>query len=112
MPRPYLTIDLAKIEHNARTITTLCARHGIATTGVTKGTCGHPEVARARLVVSNPDLKDTMTLLCEAAAADDLRSALETSMRDVTKLRGEVEFVAAGSLPNDGKVIDDIRSYV
>ena len=49
MAGPYVTIDLEKIAHNARTITHLCARHGIAVTGVTKGTCGLPEVARAML---------------------------------------------------------------
>jgi predicted amino acid racemase len=42
-------IDLDKIEHNARTVAGLCAEHGIGVTGVTKGTCGHPEVARAML---------------------------------------------------------------
>ena len=46
---PYLTIDLAKIEHNARAIVGLCREHGIAVTGVTKATCGHAEVARAML---------------------------------------------------------------
>jgi predicted amino acid racemase len=49
MTRPYLTIDLNKIEHNARTIVGLCAQHGIAVTGVTKGVCGHPDVAKAML---------------------------------------------------------------
>jgi predicted amino acid racemase len=47
--RPFLTIDLGKVEHNARTIVRLCSEHGIAVTGVTKGTCGSPEVARAML---------------------------------------------------------------
>jgi predicted amino acid racemase len=46
---PYLTIDLDKIEHNARTIVSLCNEHGIEVTGVTKVTCGHPEVAKAML---------------------------------------------------------------
>ncbi|MGD8932354.1 MAG: alanine racemase, partial [Chromatiales bacterium] len=49
MTTPYLTIDLAKIEHNARTVVELCRDRGIAVTGVTKLTCGHPEVARAML---------------------------------------------------------------
>lgn len=49
MRSPYLTVDLDKVEHNARTIVGLCARHGIAVTGVTKGTCGDPEVAAAML---------------------------------------------------------------
>jgi predicted amino acid racemase len=46
---PYVSIDLVKIEHNARAIVELCARHGIEVAGVTKGTCGSPEVARAML---------------------------------------------------------------
>jgi predicted amino acid racemase/arginase family enzyme len=46
---PYVTIDLDKIEHNARTITALCAAHGIEVCGVTKVTCGMPQVARAML---------------------------------------------------------------
>jgi predicted amino acid racemase len=46
---PYLTIDLDKIEHNARTIVGLCKQHGIEVTGVTKVTCGNPDVARAML---------------------------------------------------------------
>jgi predicted amino acid racemase len=49
MARPRVTIDLAKVEENARAVTTLCTGHGIAVTGVTKGVCGHPGVARAML---------------------------------------------------------------
>ncbi len=45
----YMTIDLDKIEHNARAIVGLCQQHGIEVTGVTKGACGHPEVAKAML---------------------------------------------------------------
>lgn len=46
---PYLTIDLDKIEHNARAVVTLCAEHGIAVTGVTKGVSGCPEIATTML---------------------------------------------------------------
>lgn len=49
MNSPHITIDLVKLEANARAITRLCAEHGIAVTGVTKGTCGFPDVARAML---------------------------------------------------------------
>jgi len=49
MVYPCLTIDLDKIEHNARAIVGLCNEHGIAVTGVTKGVCGHPEIAKAML---------------------------------------------------------------
>ncbi|MCB1964272.1 MAG: phenylacetate--CoA ligase family protein, partial [Rhodocyclaceae bacterium] len=68
-------------------------------------------VARARLVVDNPDMTDRMTLQCEAATDEALRAGLIASLREHTKLRGEVAFCAAGTLPNDGKVIDDIRRY-
>jgi phenylacetate-CoA ligase len=71
----------------------------------------HPEVAKARLVIEGEVGSDRMTLRCEAAVSDALGAALVSAIRDVTKLRGEVEFVAAGSLPNDGKVIDDLRKY-
>lgn len=49
MKEPSVSIDLAKVEHNARSVVQLCAEHGIAVTGVTKGVCGDPEVARAML---------------------------------------------------------------
>lgn len=74
----------------------------------------HPEIIKARLVVSGEMANDVMTLHCEAldaAASDQLKAALVDSIRDVTKLRGGVLFVAAGSLANDGKVIDDTRKY-
>ena len=67
---------------------------------------------RARLVVDNPESADRMTLNVEVAA-DGERNAEEivASIRDITKLRGEVVFRASGELPNDGKVIDDVRTY-
>ncbi len=49
MGRPWVSVDLAKVEGNARAVVRLCAEHGIAVTGVTKGTCGSPAVARAML---------------------------------------------------------------
>ena len=69
--------------------------------------------ARARLVVENEAGEDRMTLRVEHASAADsaLAGALEASLRDVTKLRGAVAFVAPGTLPNDGKVIEDLRKY-
>ena len=71
----------------------------------------HPAIARARLVVTNPDSTDLMTLNCEAADDAALAEAIAASVRDVTKLRAEVRLVAPGSLPNDGKVIEDARKY-
>ena len=71
----------------------------------------HPEVVRARLVVDNEAGQDRMTLRCETAASEGLARALGETLRDVTKLRGEVAFCGPGTLPNDGKVIDDARKY-
>ena len=72
----------------------------------------HREVLRARLVVSGEGGNDGMTLKCEVKERPQgLAEALVASIREVTKLRGEVELVYPGSLPNDGKVIEDQRSY-
>ncbi|MGW8182487.1 MAG: phenylacetate--CoA ligase family protein [Burkholderiales bacterium] len=72
----------------------------------------HPELSKARLVVEGETGNDRMTLRCEVSARPDgLVEAIVASIRDVTKLRGEVELVAPGSLPNDGKVIEDLRKY-
>jgi phenylacetate-CoA ligase len=72
----------------------------------------HPVVLRGRLVVAGEAGNDSMTLKCEVKEQPHgIAEALVASIRDVTKLRGEVELVAPGSLPNDGKVIEDSRKY-
>ncbi|MEF8733192.1 MAG: AMP-binding protein [Candidatus Accumulibacter meliphilus] len=72
----------------------------------------HGEIGRARLVVDNAGGQDRMTLYCEVAQPSDaLQAALVASIRELTKLRAEVAFRAAGALANDGKVIEDLRSY-
>jgi len=73
----------------------------------------HSEVGRARLVVSHDGQSDVMTLKAEVPAGTDQRLAahLANSLAAVTKLRGFVELVPAGSLPKDGKVIEDVRNY-
>ena len=75
----------------------------------------HPEVRKARLVVSGEMANDRMELLCEVAgspedgAAAELAGRIAESVRETTKLRAEVRLVAPSSLPNDGKVIEDTR---
>ena len=72
----------------------------------------HGEVQRARLVVSGEPGADQMTLKCEVRERRaGLAEAIVASIRDITKLRGEVELVEPGRLPNDGKVIEDQRKY-
>ncbi|WP_157016339.1 phenylacetate--CoA ligase family protein [Mesorhizobium xinjiangense] len=72
----------------------------------------HPEVARARLVVSRAGDTDRMALHAEPANGRELdANALAASLREVTKLAGTIVAAAAGSLPNDGKVVADERDY-
>jgi phenylacetate-CoA ligase len=68
-----------------------------------------PQIRRARVVATREDEADVLTVLMESEATD--LAPLEAAVRDVLKLRGRVEIVPPGSLPNDGKVIDDQRSY-
>lgn len=72
----------------------------------------HPDVLRARLVVAGAVGKDSMLLRIEVPqASDTLAEQVANSVREITKLRAEVECMAPGTLPNDGKVIEDIRDY-
>lgn len=73
----------------------------------------HPEALKGRLVIDSVDNKDLMTLHCEVAhpASKELGEAIAESVRELCKLRAEIVFGEPGSLANDGKVIDDVRSY-
>jgi phenylacetate-CoA ligase len=68
-----------------------------------------PQVARARVVATREDDADVMTVQMETTVTET--APLDLAVREVLKLRGRIEIVAPGSLPNDGKVIDDRRSY-
>jgi phenylacetate-CoA ligase len=72
----------------------------------------HPELGRVRLAVQRNGEQDAMTLMAECATNDPaLAQSVAATLQAVTKLRGEVKLVAPGSLPNDGKVIADERSF-
>jgi len=72
----------------------------------------HPEVTKGRLVVAQESSRDLMTLRCEVNQSDDLLArAIEESIQSICKLRGQVEFVSPNVLPNDGKVIEDVRTF-
>lgn len=75
----------------------------------------HPEILGCRMVVTNVDHQDVLTLRVHAgdlaASRDDFAVAVQQTVRELCKVRAEVELVADGDLPNDGKVIDDSRSY-
>ena len=69
----------------------------------------HPEIAKARVVATRKGEADAMTVQVEAEGVDT--DAVLKSVVDTLKLKGKIEVVAPGALPNDGKVIDDQRSY-
>jgi len=70
----------------------------------------HPQIKRARLVVTRDGEQDAMALKAEVANPDaTLADKIAATLRDLTKLNGKVEFVTPGTLPNDGKVIADER---
>ncbi len=71
-----------------------------------------PGILRARLVVSGEMANDAMQLQVEVhGATEGLQDKIVQALREVTKLRGDVSLRSPGSLPNDGKVIEDARSY-
>ena len=96
MSTPYVSIDLDKIEHNARVIVDLCRRHSIEVTGVTKGVCGHPDVANAMLRGGVSSIADSRI--------DNLRrlgaAGIDTSMMllSLPPLSGAAEVVAAADV--------------
>ena len=70
------------------------------------------QVTRARLVVSGEMANDQMQLRVECREPSDaLAAQIADAVREVTKLRADIELLAPGTLPNDGKVIEDTRSY-
>ena len=72
----------------------------------------HPELGRLRLVVEHQAHRDVMTLHCEAdGPVDGLAKAVADTLQAVTGLRGEALIVDPGSLPDDGKMIDDRRDH-
>jgi phenylacetate-CoA ligase len=73
----------------------------------------HPQVTRTRLTIDHDEQSnDRMTLQCESDSNDEtLTAAIAESIREITKLRGTVKLVATDSLPNDGKVIEDLRKF-
>jgi phenylacetate-CoA ligase len=72
----------------------------------------HPEVSKIRIEVTTKNNLDDMVVKCEAKQAGEaLATAIAESVVAVCKVRGRVELVAPGSLPDDGKVIADLRTY-
>jgi len=72
----------------------------------------HPEILKARLTITSVDHRDQFVVACEAESQDQgLQDVIAETVRKVLNLAGPVELAAPGSLPSDGKVIEDARSY-
>lgn len=72
----------------------------------------HSEIERARLVIERVDQADQMTLYCESRhRGEALKKAIEQSIRDICKLRGDVKLIQPDTLENDGLVIADLRKF-
>ena len=70
----------------------------------------HDELLRARLVIGRVDNQDVMTLKCEIENhQESIEQLIEQSVREICKLRADIELCPAGTLPNDGVVIEDAR---
>ena len=69
----------------------------------------HDEISRARVIASREGEMDVMTVQIEADGGEP--ESYANALADTLKLKGRIEIVAKGSLPNDGKVIEDQRSY-
>jgi phenylacetate-CoA ligase len=69
----------------------------------------HSEIARARVIATREGEADVMTVRIESEGGD--AAGFAGSVTETLKLKGRVEIVPPGSLPNDGKVIEDLRSY-
>ena len=69
----------------------------------------HEEIARARITVTHDGSIDIMTVQLEATSGSP--DSFASTIQDIFKLRGQVEVVTQGSLPNDGLVIDDQRDF-
>src|SRR5207302_4854665 len=79
---------------------------------VAQVTARHPEILKARLEVASHDNVDDMTLRCEVSGGNAaLAAAIAATVQSVCKVRGHVILAGPGELPNDGKVIADLRSY-
>jgi phenylacetate-CoA ligase len=69
----------------------------------------HKEIARVRVIATREGEADVMTVRIESEGGDV--AGFAGSVTETLKLKGRVEIVPPGSLPNDGKVIEDLRSY-
>ncbi len=72
----------------------------------------HSELGRVRLIVGRQDERDVLVFKAESSNLEtDFAEIVATSLQELCKVRADVELVALNSLPNDGLIIADERSY-
>ncbi len=75
----------------------------------------HPQIAKYQVVVTRKEHKDEMTfrieLKEEVSQPEKLKEEIERSVRDVMKVRGDVQFVPKGTIPDGAKKIEDQRTW-
>jgi len=75
----------------------------------------HDPIAKVQVVVTRRDHKDEMIFRVElqegTSPVESLKEEIEKSIRDVMKVRGEVQFVPKGTIPAGAKKIDDQRTW-
>jgi phenylacetate-CoA ligase len=75
----------------------------------------HPQISKVQVVLTRKEHKDEMTfrleLKEEVSEPDKLKSKIEQSIRDVMKVRGDVQFVSRGAIPAEAKKIEDQRTW-
>ena len=69
----------------------------------------HEEVDRARVIASREGEQDILTVQVECDGGD--ADAYATSVVDTMKMKGKVVVCDLGTLPRDGLVIEDLRTY-
>jgi phenylacetate-CoA ligase len=75
----------------------------------------YPEIRKYQVVVTRKEHRDEMTfhaeLQEEVSQSEKLKSQIEQSIRDVMKVRGEVQFVSKGAIPERARKIEDRRRW-
>ena len=68
-----------------------------------------PEIKKARVNVTRSENNDVMSVLLEIEG--ETNKDYDFMVKEILKLKGQVQTVSPGTLPNDGKVIDDQRTF-
>jgi phenylacetate-CoA ligase len=75
----------------------------------------YEQIGRYQVVITRKEHKDEMTfrieLRGEVSDTKTLKQKMERSIRDVMKVRGDVQFIPGGTIPDGAKKIEDHRTW-